>query len=171
MPSPYQLNTFPSHHFHQNGGHFAFPIITHKGNMASFRSVFRNIFARSEEVVEENNDHQQPQPPTPPQVSPLPLPPLQVPQAQLPPQLSPIIAESRLLGAPGGPEIDNKNTILGEIDEALGVRKPPAIEFIFVEPYLFLILLPTPPYLRSTTKGHITTPLFAPLFIFTPPPH
>jgi hypothetical protein len=135
MPSPYQLNTFPSTHFHhQQNGHF--PIYTQKGHLASFRTVFRNLFAKNEEVVEENNDYQPPlshvPPPLPPLIPPLP-PILQAPQS---PQLSPMmVSESKLLGAPGGPEIANKNTILGEIDEALGVRKPPAIEFIFVEPY------------------------------------
>lgn len=52
-----------------------------------------------------------------------------------PPSLPQPPAPVQKLGAPGGPEIDNKNTILGEIDELLGMTKPPAIEFIFVEPY------------------------------------
>lgn len=68
----------------------------------------RNIFP---EVVEEGNSDQNNNPFLPP-------PPLK-------------------LGAPGGPEIDNKSTILSEIDQLLGVNKPPAIEFIFVEPYLY----------------------------------
>lgn len=45
-----------------------------------------------------------------------------------------------MLGAPGGPEIENKNSILSDIDRVLGVSKPPAIEFIFVEPYPSTIL-------------------------------
>lgn len=39
----------------------------------------------------------------------------------------------QLLGAPHGPEISNKDTILKEIDAALGCNKPPAIEYLFVE--------------------------------------
>lgn len=123
MPSPYPLNSFASPHFHHNG-HFAFTTVyPAKGNLASFRTVFRNLFARLEDIVDDDNDHF-----------------LQVQIPSSPPlgasaQLSPLVTESKLLGAPGGPEIDNKNTILGEIDEALGVKKPPAIEFIFVEPY------------------------------------
>jgi len=46
------------------------------------------------------------------------------------------------LGAPGGQEIDNKHTILSEIDRSLGVTKPPAIEFIFVEPYASMKVMP-----------------------------
>jgi hypothetical protein len=41
----------------------------------------------------------------------------------------------RDFGAPDGSEISNKDSILQEIDEALGVSKPPDIEYIFVEPY------------------------------------
>lgn len=48
--------------------------------------------------------------------------------------------EVNMLGAPGGPEIENKNSILSDIDRVLGVSKPPAIEFIFVEPYPLTIL-------------------------------
>jgi hypothetical protein len=43
--------------------------------------------------------------------------------------------KNKKLGSPGGPEIDNKHTILKEVDDALGVKKPPDVEFIFVEPY------------------------------------
>jgi hypothetical protein len=38
-------------------------------------------------------------------------------------------------GAAGGSEISNKASVLAEIDRALGVNKPPAVEYIFVEPY------------------------------------
>lgn len=37
------------------------------------------------------------------------------------------------LGYPGGPEIANKDTLLSEVDAALGCKKPPAIEYLFVE--------------------------------------
>eukprot|EP01113_Clastostelium_recurvatum_P045622 TRINITY_DN7859_c0_g1_i2.p1 TRINITY_DN7859_c0_g1~~TRINITY_DN7859_c0_g1_i2.p1 ORF type:complete len:393 (-),score=51.15 TRINITY_DN7859_c0_g1_i2:72-1250(-) len=53
------------------------------------------------------------------------------------PSLTPEEAK-HILGAPGGKEIDNKRTILSSIDAALGVKKPPAVEFIFVEPWLAL---------------------------------
>lgn len=103
--------------------------------------------------MEENNDHQPQQPQIPP------LPP--VPPAPQSPQLSPIVAEStRLLGAPGGPEIDNKNTILGDIDEVLGVRKPPSIEFIFVEPYPYIFRLKSEEhtFVYRASPHHHTTP-------------
>ena len=44
--------------------------------------------------------------------------------------------ESKLLdelGYPNGPEITNKDTVLKEVDAVLGVNKPPAIEYLFVE--------------------------------------
>jgi hypothetical protein len=37
-------------------------------------------------------------------------------------------------GARNGPEIANKSTILHEVDQALGLSKPPAVEYIFVRP-------------------------------------
>ena len=42
---------------------------------------------------------------------------------------------SKMLGEKHGKAIDNIETIMKEIDEALGVKKPPAIEFLFVCPY------------------------------------
>jgi len=38
-------------------------------------------------------------------------------------------------GAPNGTEISNKATLLTEIDRALGVHKPPDLEYLFVLPY------------------------------------
>ena len=40
-----------------------------------------------------------------------------------------------MFGEKNGQPIDNLQTIMNEIDEALGVKKPPAIEFLFVCPY------------------------------------
>jgi len=42
--------------------------------------------------------------------------------------------ELPLYSPPGGSEITNKESVLGKIDRALGVQKPPAVEYIFVEP-------------------------------------
>jgi hypothetical protein len=39
-------------------------------------------------------------------------------------------------GLPDGAEIDNKDCIMAHIDRAIGTGKPPAVEFIFCEPYL-----------------------------------
>jgi len=39
-------------------------------------------------------------------------------------------------GAKNGTEITNKSTVLEEIDKALNMPKPPAIEYIFVEPFM-----------------------------------
>ena len=43
-------------------------------------------------------------------------------------------------GASFGKEIENKNTILSEIDAKLGRTKPPAIEYIFCEPFGYVNL-------------------------------
>lgn len=110
MPSPYQVSTFPHPVFHQQQlGKFNFPTNTsapRKNSFSTFGGALKQLFARGIFPTEVVDETIIPAPP-----------PLK-------------------LGAPGGPEIDNKNTILSEIDKLLGVSKPPAVEFIFVEPYL-----------------------------------
>lgn len=44
--------------------------------------------------------------------------------------------EFATFGAPFGEEVTNKHTILGDLDKFLGSREPPAVEYVFVEPYL-----------------------------------
>lgn len=44
-------------------------------------------------------------------------------------------------GAERGTEISNKATILKELDSKLNVKKPPAVEYIFVEPHSSVKLL------------------------------
>lgn len=44
------------------------------------------------------------------------------------------------LGAPHGPAIDNKSTVLGDVDRALGFDRPPAVEYILVQPFAVLRL-------------------------------
>lgn len=46
-----------------------------------------------------------------------------------------------MLGEKHGKAIDNLETILAEIDASLGVKKPPAVEFLFVCPYRTIELL------------------------------
>src|SRR5690606_30443917 len=66
-------------------------------------------------------------------------------------------------GAPRGAEISNKYTILEEIDEALGVSKPPAVEYIFVQPYSDMSV----PYLKFGF-GRNPYGQYAPPFSFIP---
>ena len=40
-----------------------------------------------------------------------------------------------MFGAKGGPTIRNKDSILADVDRALGREKPPAIEYLFVAPF------------------------------------
>lgn len=44
-------------------------------------------------------------------------------------------SDPQYFGAAGGMRIVNFDTIMSEIDAALGVSKPPAVEYLFVAPY------------------------------------
>ncbi len=56
-------------------------------------------------------------------------------------------------GADNGPGVSNAKTIWGDIDSALGRKKPPALEYIFVEPYSS-IPLPFGMALSPNSFGH-----------------